>query len=235
MAEKLGTIQQIWRYPVKSMAGEQLDEVEVTFQGIQGDRLHAFVQAKSNSPFPWLTGRELPTLLQYQPEWVPGDRPALAVRTPSGAQLPVESDDLLAELTSASGREVFRLGNYRGSHDVAPLTFIANATAAHVSAAGGAGIEPRRFRMNFYVDCPGDSPFAEDAWVGKTLRVGETVRIAVTERDRRCAMITLDPDTGEAAPSVLRKVAEENDATAGVYATVLTPGFVRAGDAIVAE
>ena len=80
--QQLGTIASAWRYPVKSMAGERLDAVPVTLQGVAADRSYAFVQAESRSAFPWLTGRELPSLFHYRPRWTAEERPRLLVTTP---------------------------------------------------------------------------------------------------------------------------------------------------------
>ncbi len=233
MTTTLGRIRSIWRYPVKSMAGEQLPAADVTLQGLAGDRMYAFVQAGSSSPFPWLTGREMPSLLQYHPRWREAKPPRLDIRTPAGDELPIESDELRVEVAAASGRDVFLLPNYRGSFDVAPITLISDATIDRIAEASQTPPNPGRFRMNFYIDTGGE-PFAEDAWVGRTLRLGD-VRIAVTERDRRCAMVTLDPASSNASPAVLRATADLNDAYAGVYAVVLIPGQVREGQELVAE
>jgi uncharacterized protein len=231
----VGHIRSIWRYPVKSMAGERLESAPVTLQGITADRMYAFVQAGSASPFPWLTGREMPSLLQYQPVWVPGDRPSLRVRAPSGHEWPIDAPELGAEIEATSGLSVHLLPNYRGSFDVAPLSFISHATVDAIAKASGTPSEPGRFRMNFYVDTTGGESFAEDQWVGRILRVGDTVRVAVTEQDQRCQMITLDPVNSVAAPEVLKAAGNLNGANAGVYAAVLVPGEVREGDTITLE
>lgn len=232
---KVGTIASAWRYPVKSMAGERLDEAPVTLQGIQADRMYAFVQAESASPFPWLTGRELPSMMRHQPVWSDGDRPAVVVRTPEGAEHPIDSDELRDALETASGRKAYLLPNYRGSFDVAAITLMSTATVAHIAAASDTPEEPLRFRMNFYIQPNDAAPWGENAWVGQTLRIGDQVRVAVTERDKRCAMITLAPHGGDPLTKVLTVVAEENEAHAGVYASVLTPGIVREGDSVVIE
>jgi uncharacterized protein YcbX len=77
--------------------------------------------------------------------------------------------------------------------------------------------------------------FEEMQWVGKTLRLGGKARIAITEPDERCVMITFDAATGESNPGILKHVAQRYGNFAGVYATVLTPGEVRAGDAVMLE
>ena len=232
---RVGRIVSTWRYPVKSMAGERLEAAPVTLQGVEADRMYAFVQAGSSSPFPWLTGRQLPSLLRHEPVWSSDEPPQLNVRTPAGAEHPIASDELRAELEAASDREVFLLPNYRGSFDVAAITLISSATVAHIAKASETPEEPQRFRMNFTVETDDGTPWGEDAWVGHTVRIGDEVRVAVTERDKRCAMITLAPHGGDPLTRVLGVVAEENDATAGVYASVLSPGRVSDGDDVVLE
>jgi hypothetical protein len=96
----------------------------------------------------------------------------------------------------------------------------------------GGAIDKRHFRANIYVDLGSAAGFAEDAFVGRTLRIGSKAVISILERDPRCKMITLDPDTAEPNPKVLRKVARDHDGTAGVYGAVLVEGMVRQDDEI---
>ena len=217
------------------MGGEQLAEAPVTLQGILGDRSYAFVQTESKSPFPWLTGRETASILNYSAQMTADSR-GVEVTTPGDQVLKADSDELLEELTALADRPLNRLANYRGSFDVAPVTLIARSTVKAIAEASDTPVDPLRFRMNFYVDTGGDAPFPENAWVGGVLRLGETVRVAVTERDKRCVMITLDHGTGvEGSPKILRATAELNDACAGVYGAVITPGTVREGDEVTFE
>lgn len=233
---RVATIAAIHRYPVKSMRGEALETVELGFQGLPGDRRYAFVQADSRSPFPYLTGRELPRLLRYQPMFEDeSPRARLHVTTPDGARLPVDSEELRAELEQQSARRLFLLRDHRGNYDIGQVSLIGLATTAHIAAVSATAHAPARFRANFYVETDNPAPFAEMRWVGRILRLGATARVAVTEPDQRCVMITLHPETGEAEPAVLRAVARLHDNQAGVYATVLTPGLVRTGDPVELE
>ena len=233
--QQVGTIASAWRYPVKSMAGERLDSASVTLQGVEADRTFAFVQAESKSPFPWLTGRELPSLFNYRPEWTSDDRPMLDITTPAGEVLDIGSDELRDQLASASGRPLFLWRDRRGSFDIAPLSLMTLATVEGIAEASGTEPEVGRFRMNFYIDAPDTATFGEDAWVGRVLRLGETVRVGVTDRDSRCAMITLSPHGGEPLTDVLRAVAQLNDNNAGVYGAVLTAGEVSEGAPVYLE
>lgn len=232
----VAVIRRISRYPVKSMRGELLPATELTLQGVPGDRRYAFVQAASRSPFPWLTGRELPDLLRYQPVHDgAAPRPAVQVTTPAGATMPVDSDDLRTELEQRSGRPLYLLRDHRGNYDIAQVSLISLGTTDQVARESGAAPDPERFRANLVVETPDGAPFAEDAWIGRVLRLGATARIALTEPDARCAMITLDPLTGAASPEVLRAVAQGHGNRAGVYGVVLTPGPVATGDSVVLE
>ena len=235
MAETLGRITSLHRYPVKSMGGEQLAEAPVTLQGIAGDRSYAFVQAESKSPFPWLTGREAAGILKYEAH-LSVDSRGVEVTTPGKQVLKADSAELLEELATLAERPLNRLANYRGSFDVASVTLIARSTVNAIAQASDTPEDPLRFRMNFYVDTGSDEPFPENQWVGRVVRLGGTVRVAVTEPDKRCVMITLDHGTGvEGSPKILRATAELNDACAGVYGAVITPGTVREGDEVTLE
>jgi uncharacterized protein YcbX len=245
--QSLGVIRQLARYPVKSMQGEALPSAALTLQGFAEDRRYAFVQATSRSSFPWLTARELPELLHYRTfvekagvekagvEKAGTPEVAVAVATAQGENWPIESDDLRKALEARSGKSLFLLRDYRGSYDVAPVSLISRQTVARIAEETGTKEDSWRFRPNLLVDLKDARPFEELQWVGKTLRIGSAARIAVTEVDQRCVMITLDPATGKSSPEILKCVVQKHGKSAGIYATVLTPGEVRAGDPILLE
>jgi uncharacterized protein len=212
--------------------------VDLTLQGVTHDRRYAFVQAQSRGPFPWLTAREYAGLLRYQPvvEQAPGERAArVTLKRPDGSSVTVDSDELRQELEERSGRALFLLRDYRGNYDVAQVSLISTATIRAIEQRVGAPVEIDRFRANLVVEAASSDGFPEDTWVGRVLRIGDTARIAVTETDGRCMMITLDPETGVARPGILGAVAKLHDTTAGVYASVLTAGPIALGDAVYLE
>jgi uncharacterized protein len=235
--ESVGVIRQVAWYPVKSMRGEAVPSANLTLQGIEGDRSYAFVQAASRSDFPWLTAREFPKMLCYKPstERNGSEHARVNVTTPSGNTLRVESDELRDEIETQAGRSVCLLHNYRGSFDAAPVSLISKQTVAMIAAESQTQEEVWRFRPNLLVDLADAKPFAELQWVGRILRIGETARIAITDTDRRCMIITLDPATAGQNPNVLRSVTQQHAKCAGVYATVLRAGLVRAGDTLFLE
>ena len=235
--QSVGVIRQVARYPVKSMSGEALPSLPLTLQGFEEDRRYAFVQTASRSAFPWLTGRELPELLHYQTSVEKAGAPdvSVSVTTAGGERWPVDSDKLRQSLETRFGKPVFLLRDYRGSYDVAPVSLISRQTVARIAEESETKENAWRFRPNLLVDLDSGEAFDELKWVGRTLRIGDSARIAVTEVDQRCVMITLDPATGEPSPSILKSVVQKHGQSAGVYATVLTPGQVRVGDAVTLE
>jgi uncharacterized protein YcbX len=255
--DRVGTLRGIWRYPVKSMAGEELAEAFVAYSGVMGDRVWAFARADGTRGFPWQTGRQLPSMLLYRPRFTtlagdalprdieaslglsPGCTPifpeardfAVEVTLPDGRVLPLDSP-ALAEALARGGTPPALRFTERGHPDCRPLSLFGSASARGLGEALGLPLDLRRFRANFYVDWLDDRPFVEDELIGRSLQVGERLRIAVTERDPRCKMITLDPDTGEATPGLLHHVTHARGGAAGVYAAVLLEGIVRQGDSI---
>jgi len=235
--QSVGVIRQLARYPVKSMQGEALLSAALTLQGFDEDRRYAFVQAASHSSFPWLTARELPELLYYRTSVERAGSPEafVTVATPRGENWAIGSDELRKVLEARSGRSLFLLRDYRGSYDVAPVSLISQQTVARIAQETGTKEDSWRFRPNVLVDLKEAEAFDELKWVGRTLRMGDTAKIAITEVDQRCVMISLDPTTGESSPEILKCVVQKHGKCAGIYATVLAPGEVRTGDPILLE
>jgi len=229
----VGRVAGLWRYPVKSMAGEELDGAEVSWHGLAGDRRWAFIRAgQVRSGFPWLTIREHPELARYRPRFTEPDRPDASparVQTPSGAELDVADPALAAEL----GPGVTVIKQNRGVFDTMPLSLLTTQSLAGLARLAGTDLTAPRFRPNLLVDAPGPD-FPEDTWVGRILRIGG-LRMRVDQRDQRCVMVTIDPVTLCRNQAVLRAIARERDARFGVYGTTVESGRVTLGDPVELE
>jgi uncharacterized protein YcbX len=219
----VGNVDSLWRYPVKSMRGEELEEAFLGFSGVYGDRLFAFRSSAGPKGFPYLTGREQEELLLYRPRFrhpdkaakppnlseaesiAPGINPlfadaadlAIDVETPSGELLGVDEPDLMGLLNKriGDGHVLTLLRSERAMTDCRPISLFSIQTGRHLGDEIGTTIDKRRFRANIYMDLGSAGGFAEDTYVGRTLRIGPKVVVSVLERDPRCKMITLDPDT----------------------------------------
>jgi hypothetical protein len=104
----------------------------------------------------------------------------------------------------------------RSMTDCRPVSIFSVQTVQQLSQELGNTLDKRRFRANVYVDLQSASGFGEQRLVGRSLRIGPKAVISILDRDPRCKMITLDPDTGVSDPKILRQVAQAHDATAGV-------------------
>jgi uncharacterized protein len=233
MMTVVGRVAGLWRYPVKSMAGEELDTAEVSWHGLAGDRRWAFIRAgQVRSGFPWLTIREHAELARYRPRLSEPDRPDASparVRTPSGGELDVADPALAAEL----GPGVTVIKQNRGVFDTMPLSLLTTQSLAGLARLTSTDLTALRFRPNLLVDAPGPG-FPEDTWVGRILRIGG-LRMRVDQRDQRCVMVTIDPVTLRRNQEVLRAIARERDARFGVYGTTVEPGRVTLGDPVELE
>jgi uncharacterized protein YcbX len=233
----VGRLSEIWRYPVKSMAGESLPSADVSWQGLAGDRRWAFIRPDiPRSGFSWLTIRQQPRMWHYHPGFAdPGDpdRSPTIVRTPDGRELDVTDPRLAAEL----GDDLRVIKQDRGIFDSLPLSLITTRSIADLEgllelADGELGA--RRFRPNLLVEPYGADGFPEDGWLGAVLRIG-SMRMRVDRQDPRCVVITVDPDRLVSSPAVLRTVVQQRRTFLGVYGSTVTPGTVSVGDEVVVE
>jgi uncharacterized protein len=256
----VGRVASLWRYPVKSMRGEQLQQAYIGFAGVYGDRLYAFRSSAAPKGFPYLTGREQEQLLLYRPVFrdmeqmskppnlaeaagiQPGLTPVYAepassmvdVETPAGDKLAIDDPRLIDRLREGirERHELTLLRSDRAMTDCRPISMFSIQTVEQLGEEIGMNLDKRRFRANIYLDLESGSAFCENDFVGHTLQIGDKVIIAVTDRDPRCKMITLDPDTAQQNPGVMRHIARAHDGKAGVYGAVLVEGIIRSGDQI---
>ncbi|HLW98558.1 MAG TPA: MOSC domain-containing protein [Candidatus Acidoferrales bacterium] len=241
-AQPIGTIGVIRRFPVKGMAGEELPEVFVTFAGLLGDRVYAFLDPQNKSDFPWITPRIFPEMLLMKPRFIAPPsadetRPAaekyrLEISTPEKVFCDISAPEFRSYLQNKIGREIEFRFSERSMHDTLPVSVFGLPTFDALSKETGRNLDQRRFRPNFVVDWAEKIPFLEDTFVGHTIRIGEKLALRLVKKDMRCKVITLDPDTAEAAPEVLEVVAKKHGSCSGVYGTVLREGIVRRGDPV---
>ena len=241
MPVAIGRIEAIFRYPVKSMRGEQLQAATLGWHGLEGDRRLAFrrVDVLERGGFPWLTAVRLPDLISFTPlrrEEGNGEALPTHVRTPEGEELPLFGEALAAEVGRRLGDPVQMMQLRHGIFDDASVSVIADATVDEIGRLAQRSADVRRFRPNLLVRSTGAVPFEEDQWVGGVLTFGEAddaPAVAVTMRDLRCAMVNIDPDGGSPAPEVMKACVRANGNYAGVYGTVTRTGRLAVGQTIV--
>jgi uncharacterized protein YcbX len=206
-------IKEIWRYPVKSMAGETLSVADINRQGIAGDRI---IQVR-NTAGRIFSARTRPKLLRHT-----------AMLADNGDVLvdgrPWDSTEVALDVEEAAGAGTRLVRSDAGDRfDVLPLLVTTDGMFAAV------GYDRRRFRPNLVI--AGVEGLAERQWEGARLRINETV-IGMDDLRARCIMTTYDPDTGEQDVNVLRRIRGEFGGVLGLNSYVINPCRVAVGDRV---
>lgn len=266
-----GTVASLWRYPVKSMMGEELNAVAVTPGGVLGDRAFALVDGEDGKVVSAKNPRKWPGLFDFRAAYTeppqPGrPLPPVRIALPDGTTVTSDAHDLAEVISAALGRRVTlaaqppeqpQLEEYwpdmaeldhqdTVTDEAMPAKTFFDAAAIHVLTTGTLDalrrtypegrFEVRRFRPNIVVAPASPEPgFVEDAWIGRTVRFGDEVRIHVEGPCPRCVMITLPQGDLPRDPKILRTAAQEHQAHVGVYAKVLQGGVIRRNDPVELE
>jgi MOSC domain-containing protein len=206
-------VAELWRYPVKSLAGEPLDSAEISAHGIPGDRVVQVYDAEGRI----VTARTAPRLLGLKATLGPMGEPLVNGR-------PWTGPEVAAAIEAAAGAGA-RLARNEGPDrfDVLPLLV---ATDGAVSALG---LDRRRFRPNILVG--GVNGLAEREWPGRRARIREAI-IGFKKLRGRCVMTTYDPDTLEHDPSVLRRIVQEMGGRLALDSYVVRGGRITLGDPV---
>jgi uncharacterized protein len=269
-----GLVVSLWRYPVKSMLGEELSVTEVTERGLIGDRAYAVVDSVEGKAATAKNPRKWPTLFACRARFVDPPRagaslPPVSIVLPDGTSAVSQQHDVDQVLSRGLNRTVTlqaaegaRAGTVNAEEywpdmdgldfrdtvtdftlpegtffDCAMVHVLTTATLDRLHELYPEGrFEVPRFRPNIVVTpASGERGFVENAWVRRTLAIGDAVRLTVTGPCARCVMTTLPQDDLPHDPGILRTAARHNKVNVGVYAAVERGGTIRRGDAVRVE
>jgi hypothetical protein len=222
-----GTVTQLFRWPVKSMGGEALDVLELDEHGVAGDRAYALWQRGDRR----ITARATPRLLAWRARYVDGGAPVLT--SPDGTEWEWGAEGLNAALDADLGKAVALSHDPHGHRDVeGTILLTLEQSRRALEEELGRPVDVRRFRTNLHLEVDGAEPFAEQGWEGRHVRAGDT-ELVVDHLCDRCAIVTRDPEAPtEAWGDLLRQINDRHATYFGARARVVTPGRVRAGDAV---
>lgn len=241
MAIKIGEVEALFRYPVKSMGGEPVDSAELGWHGLAGDRRLGLRRVGDRGGFPWLTATKLPELVVFAPtRRDAADDSSLPthVRTPEGDELELFGGELATEIGRRHGSPVEMTHLDRGIFDEASVSLITSTTVDEVGKLADQPADVRRFRPNILIASQRATPFEEEEWVTGVLRFGENgdaATVAITNRDERCSLVNIDPDSGRPTGETLKAVVRARDNKAGVYGTVTRRGRLAVGQPVFFE
>jgi uncharacterized protein len=265
---ELGSVVSLWRYPVKSMMGEELNATEVTERGLLGDRAYALVDSSDGKVATAKNPRKWPRLFDFratfiEPAPAAAKVPPVRIALPNGTTVTTDQGDLNQILSQALNREVTLRAAQSGAvnaeeywpdmegldhrdtvtdfilpegtfFDCAMVHLLTTATLDRLRELYPQGrFEVRRFRPNIVMQlASAEKSFAENRWVGRTLTIGDEVRLGVSSPCGRCVMTTLAQGDLAKDPGILRTAAQHNQVNVGVYAAVAQGGTIRRGDSV---
>jgi len=233
-----GEVVRLFRWPVKSMAGEEVAAARVAAHGLAGDRAHALVSGPKRGRR--LSARAAPGVLEWAATYPdqPGDAldavdpPPPVVTAPDGRRFGFYDAELPGALAADLDRPIALRRLPSGEHDRRGTVLVTfEATRRAVEDALGGPLELRRFRPNLHLELDA-GPFAEEGWAGRRIEVGE-VTLRMREPCERCAVPTRDPGRpSERWPELLRWLFGEREGFFGAIAEVERPGRVAVGDRV---
>jgi uncharacterized protein YcbX len=274
------TVSTLWRYPVKSMMGEELNGANITLSGVLGDRSYALIDTQTNNVVSAKNPKKWPNFFSFraaytaplefntlQPVWITlpdgkvlhsdqadlnqqlsdflGSSVKLATQAPEAAKLEQYWPEYEGESNEISNEAVAGDAPQGSFFDYAALHLITTSSIEALQKLYPEGrFEVRRFRPNITIDTSGLTGFVENDWVGKTIKIGDTLRLQVSDPCPRCVMPTLAQGDLPADSGILKAVAKNRPfvpfadkelPSVGIYAKVIEAGWVKRGDTIVIE
>lgn len=238
-AKPIGKLIQINRYPVKSFAGETMNSVRLESYGLHGDRSHAFVDATKVGWSRYMTARQIPEMLSYKAELdshrSDPELPQVKIISPDGRTFPW-NEQLLADIQKLTDKKISMERHSLKSEgqlavDDGSILIITDQSLLKMEKLWGKHLDSRRFRANFILALYDDVDLNEWDLIGKRLIINQA-ELSVQSLCERCSMITIDPDTLERDPTLLKKIHDKMNMTFGMYADVLQVGTVHVGDQV---
>lgn len=258
----MGTIASLWRYPVKSMMGEELRSTNVTEKGIHGDRAYALLDIETGKIVSAKNPKRWPNMFSFRSRYEDiANSNNIRITLPDGTTVKNNDENSNSILSDALGKEVKiisqvpddpQLEEYwpdieeldnrdivtdedmpKGTfYDLAILHLLTTSTLNELSRLYPEGrFEARRFRPNIIINTEQEG-FVESGWIGKTLAIGDEVKLKITDHCPRCVMTILPQGDLPKDTNILRTAAQHNDAHVGVYAEFIKGGIIKCDDAV---
>jgi len=219
-------IAEVWRYPAKSMAGERLGAADIEVGGIAHDRGVAVFDRNSTRPDHPLSSRHHPGLLQFRARVL---RDEVVVSGPGFSGAPWGAPAVRERVSEACHRQIEIAGVKPGAFDDSPIHLVFLPTLAALGQELLGRVDHRRFRANLYIAGSELAPGSERNWVGRRFALGGA-RLLATAECPRCAVTTVDPDSLQVWPELLRHLVSTRQTMMGLYCQVLVSGRVEEED-----
>jgi MOSC domain-containing protein len=234
LAEVVGQLAVLRRFPVRSLGGETPDECLVQGSGLAGDRIYD-VYDETHGSLLGLT--EAPFLVRYRARFLDSmvrgnDLSAwVRVETPDGAESALTDRSWLEDVARRCGHPVSLRSRPDAETDPAPLQLVSVPTIRFLEKQYGGPLEPARLHANVVLDLPDGRPFEEDQWLGRQVWIGD-VLLEIVGGSEQCVLPTLESGTTERSPGILSAIARGRGGKIGVTARALAGNRLRVGDPV---
>jgi uncharacterized protein len=227
--ERIGRVQEINRFPVKSVLGESLSSAPVDSRGILGDRLWAiknedgkFGSGKTTRRFQQMEG-----LFNFKAKY---ERDTPLITMPDGTEYRGDQERVNKALSELLGFPVTLAKEESISHfDEGPISIITTSALKMLSKDLGEIADSRRFRANLVIETEATG-YLEDEWVDQLIQVGESVTLKIVAPLQRCIMVNNPQEELKQDARILKTLATNHAAMFGVWAKVERCGEIRVGD-----
>ncbi|MEX0880923.1 MAG: MOSC N-terminal beta barrel domain-containing protein [Thermoanaerobaculia bacterium] len=234
LAEVVGQLAGLRRFPVRSLGGETPDECLMQGGGLVGDRIYEMVEVESGAV---LSAKTAPLLLRYRARYLDamvraGDlEPWIRIRTPDGAEVALADRSWIDDMSRRCGRPVRLRLRADAEGDPAPVHLLSVQTVRFLEKQYGGTLEPVRLRSNLLLDLPDARPFEEDRWLGRKIWIGDAL-LEIVRQCEFCVVPSLDAETPERSPGILNAILRGRGGLIGVNARALTGSRMRLGDPV---
>ncbi|MGE5278142.1 MAG: MOSC domain-containing protein [Acidobacteriota bacterium] len=233
LAEVVGQLVALRRFPIEPLGGEAPDEVAVRPDGAVGDRVFGLVDERDGQPLTW---KSAPELLLFSARFlealvVEDLESWTRVRVPDGREFSLADPEWLAEASRRLGRPVRLRRVAPGSPGRGLLHLISRETLRFVERVYGSAVEPQRLRANFVIDLPGAKAFEEDEWVGRQIRIGDTL-CEVEAPSQGCLATSYRPAAGPGDASMLDGLLKVRGGSLGLQVRATRGQRIRVADPV---
>jgi len=233
LAEVVGQLVALRRFPIEPLGGEDPSEVAVRADGAVGDRAFELLDERDGQPLTWQSAPELLHFAaRFLEDLVVEDLESwTVVRVPDGREFPMGDPEWLAEASRRSGRPLRLRAVAAGSPGRGLLHLISRPTLRFVERVYGTAVEPHWMRANFVIDLSGGKAFEEDEWVGRQIRIGDTL-CEVVAPSQGCLATAYRPEKGLGDASMVDGLLKVRGGSLGLQVRATKGQRIRVADPV---
>jgi uncharacterized protein YcbX len=233
LAEVVGQLVVLRRFPIEPLGGETPNEVAVRPEGAVGDRVYELADERDGQPLTW---QSAPELLAYEARFledlvVEDLENWTRVRLPDAREFTMADPEWLADVSRRLGRPIQLRRVAAGDPQRGILHLISRPTMRFVERVYGAAVEPRWPRANFVVDLSGGKAFEEDEWLGRQIRIGDTL-CEVVAPSQGCLAVSYRPEKPAGDASMLEGLLKVRSGALGLQVRVTRGQRIRVSDTV---